>query len=86
MHSIALRDATCADQRIFSFAAPFHRSDVLAVFHELRPDGTFPADDKDTGRDLSVIPSEDAEELLRKYYGKGFVSLRECIGATIDGV
>ncbi|KAM0719480.1 hypothetical protein Q7P37_005385 [Cladosporium fusiforme] len=86
LHSIALRDKSCSGERIFSFAAPFNRSDVLAVFHELRPDRTFPADDRETGHDLSVIPNEDAEELLNKHYGKGFASLKECVQATIDSV
>lgn len=86
LHSIALRDPSCSGQRLFSFAAPFNRSDVLALFHELCPDKTFPADDRETGRDLSIIPNEDANELLKKHYGKGFASLKECVKATIDSV
>jgi hypothetical protein len=86
LHSIALRDPSCSGQRLFSFAAPFNRSDVLALFHELCPGKTFPADDRETGRDLSIIPNEDANELLKKHYGKGFASLKECVKATIDSV
>jgi nucleoside-diphosphate-sugar epimerase len=86
LQSIALRDPSCHGERLFSFAAPFNRSDVLALFRELRPGKTFPADDRETGRDLSVIPNEDANELLKKHYGKGFASLKECVQATIDSV
>ena len=86
LHSIALRDPSCSGQRIFSFAAPFNRSDVLALFRELRPGQSFPVDDRETGRDLSIIPNEDANELLQTHYGKGFASLKECVKATIDSV
>lgn len=85
-HSIALRDPSCSGQRLFSFAAPFNRSDVLALFRELRPGKTFPADDRETGRDLSIIPNDDANELLKKHYSQGFASLKECAKATIDSV
>ncbi|GAB7330188.1 hypothetical protein MBLNU13_g01854t2 [Cladosporium sp. NU13] len=86
LHSIALRDPSCHGRRLFSFAAPFNRSDVLALFRELRPGKTFPEDDRETGRDLSVIPNEDANELLEKHYGKGFASLKECVEATINSI
>lgn len=86
LHTIALTDPSCNGERIFSFAAPFNRSDVLALFRKLRPRQSFPTDDRETGRDLSVIPNEDAEELLKKHYGKGFASLEECVKATIDSV
>lgn len=86
LHSIALRDPSCSGQRIFSFAAPFNRIDVLKLFRELRPDKDFPADDRETGCDLSIIPNEDANKLLEKHYGKGFTSLKECVKATIDSV
>ena len=82
LHVIALTDPTCKNQRLFSFAAPFNRVDVLAVFRRLFPERTFPQDRDDTGKDLSQIPNEDAEALLKKHYGKGFTGLEETLTAV----
>lgn len=71
LHSIALRDPSCSGQRLFSFAAPFNRSDVLALFRELRPGKTFAADDRETGRDLSIIPNEEANEIAEEALRQG---------------
>ena len=83
LHVIALIDPDCNGQRLFAFTAPFNWNDVLAVFRKLRPSKSFPEDREDLGRDLSEIPNEDAEALLKKHYGRGFFSLEESVEANI---
>lgn len=65
LHVIALTDPECNGQRLFAFAQPFNRTDVLNVYRKLFPDRKFP-EDQPVGRDLSQIPNEDAEALLKK--------------------
>ena len=83
---IGLTDPVCNGERIFSFAAPFNREDTLAVFRKLYPDREFPKDKQGTGKDLSQIPNEDAEALLRKHYGKGFSGFEETLAALTASV
>lgn len=85
LHVIALIDPSCNGQRLFAFAEPFNWNDILAIFRKQNPGKTFP-DDVDAGRDLSEIPNQDAEELLKKHYGKGWIGLEECIEANTAGV
>ena len=83
LHVIALIDPACNGQRIFAFAAPFNWNDMLDAFRKLRPDKIFPENREDMGRDLSEVPNEYAEELLKKHYGHGFISFQESIEANI---
>ena len=46
------------------------------------PDKNFLEDREGLGKDMSQIPMEDAEALLRKHYGKGFTSLEESVEAN----
>ena len=46
------------------------------------PGKKFMEDREDIGRDLSQIPSHDAEALLRKHYGKGWTSLEDALEAN----
>lgn len=82
LHVIALIDPSCNGQRIFGFAAPYNWNDVLAIFRKQNPDKTFVDDFPDMGRDLSQIPNEDAEALLKKHYGRGWISLEESLAAN----
>ena len=40
-------------------------------------------DDIKVGRDLSEVPNQEAEELLRKHYGHGWTSLEESVKANV---
>ena len=82
LHVIGLIDPSCNGERIFAFAQPYNWGDVLAIFRQENPGKTFPEAPENEGRDLSQIPSEDAEALLRKHYGKGWTNLEESIAAT----
>ncbi len=44
LHVFALTDPSCDGQRIFAFAAPFNRTDVLKGFRKLFPNRDFPVD------------------------------------------
>ena len=82
LHVVALIDPECNGQRIFSFTAPFNWNDLLAIFRKQNPNRSFLEDREGLGRDLSQIPNEDAEALLKKHYGKGFTSLEESVEAN----
>lgn len=83
LHVIAMVDPACNGERIFAFAAPFTFNDVLAAFRSQNPGKTFPDDKEGYGRDLSQIPNEEAEALLVKHYGRGFVGFEETIAENI---
>lgn len=86
LHVAALVDPACNGDRIFAFTAPYTYNDILSVFRKLEPGRDF-GEDVEQGRDLSVVPNKEAEELLRKHYGHGFVgfeeTLRQCV-APVD--
>lgn len=82
LHVIALIDPECNGERLFAFAAPFTFNDILAVFRKQNPDKKFPEDRSGFGEDLSVIPTKQAEEMLKKHYGKGWTGLEESIEAN----
>ena len=82
LHVIALTDPSCNGQRFFSFAKPFDWNDILEIFRQQNPGKTFLDNKAGYGRDLSEIPNEDVEALLRKHYGKGFTSLEESVAAN----
>jgi len=42
--------------------------------------------DVDEGEDLTEVPNKEAEELLRKHYGRGFVGLEETVKQCIAPV
>ena len=82
LHLIALIDPDCHRKRLFGFAAPFNWNDILAIFRKQNPGKSFPDDDPEQGRDLSKIPNERAEQLLKKHYGKGWTSLEDSVEAN----
>lgn len=82
LHVIAMIDPECNGERIFAFSAPFTFNDILAVFRKQHPNKTFPENKEGYGRDLSEIPTEDADALLKKHYGKGFIGLEESVAAN----
>jgi nucleoside-diphosphate-sugar epimerase len=79
LHVAALIDPSCNGQRIFAFAHPFNWSDVLDALRKVYPNKQFMDNIEGEGRDLSEVPNQDAEELLRKHYGKGWTSLEETL-------
>jgi nucleoside-diphosphate-sugar epimerase len=78
LHVAALVDPACNGQRIFAYAQPYNCNDILAIFRKLEPSKSFLAD-REQGRDLSEVPNDEAEELLKKHYGHGWTSFEETI-------
>lgn len=82
LHVIALTDPACNGERLFGFAGTYNWNDVLNVFRSLEPGKDF-GEDVETGSDLSEVPNQRAEELLKKHYGHGWVSLEDSIKENI---
>jgi len=87
LHVAGLTDPSQNNQRIFAFAAPFNWNDILAVLRELYPNRKISDDVPDLGRDLSVVPNGDAEDLLKLHFGRpGFTGLMETVRDNLKGV
>jgi nucleoside-diphosphate-sugar epimerase len=85
LHVAALIDPACNGERIFAFTAPQSYNHLLAVFRKLEPGRDF-GEDADDGEDITEVPNKEAEELLRKHYGHGFVGLEETVKQCIAPV
>ena len=79
-------DPECNGKRLFAFAEPFNANRLLSVLRKLYPDKSFVDDSNDLRKDLSKVPNEKAEELLKKHYGHGFTSLEDSIRANTEGL
>ena len=86
LHVIAVVDPACNRERIFAFAETFNWNQILGILRKLYPDKSFMADQDDNSTDLSKVPNADAEALLKKHYGHGFVTLEESVRANTGGV
>jgi nucleoside-diphosphate-sugar epimerase len=85
LHVAALIDPACDGQRIYAFAQPYNWNDILAIFRKLKPSESF-LEDREQGRNLSEVPNDVAEELLKKHYGHGWTSLEESIRQNVGSV
>lgn len=86
LHAIALLAEPVKSQRIWGSAAPVNLTDFLNVLRELRPDNKLiPAENPvDEGRDVTQLtPAVKAKELLQKYFGRDWVSLKDSVAAGI---
>ncbi|KAJ7663854.1 NAD-P-binding protein [Mycena polygramma] len=86
LHGAALIDPSCNGKRIFAFGATYNWNDVLAVLRKQNPGREFIEDVPGLGRDLSEIPNQSAEALLKKHYQKGFTGLEETVRENSRGV
>ena len=84
LHVAALLRSDVANERIFAFAAPFNFNDILVVFRNLYPNRDFLADIQDLGRDLSKVPNEKAEQLLKDMGRPGWTSFEETIKLNVE--
>jgi len=85
LHVAALIDPSANGQRLFAFAGTYTWNDVLAIFRKLEPNKQF-LEDRDEGEDLSEVPNQAAEELLKKHYGHGWTSLEESVKENLAGL
>ncbi|KAK5675794.1 hypothetical protein LTS10_011525 [Elasticomyces elasticus] len=75
LHVSALLDPDCNGERTLAFAAPFNGNDVLAALRKLRPDHKLLDDVPGQSKDVTEIPTENAEKLWKKHYNKEFSGL-----------
>ncbi|KAL3495788.1 hypothetical protein BJX62DRAFT_252830 [Aspergillus germanicus] len=79
LHIIGLADPAVQGERIFAVAGPFNLNDILEGLRRLYPERKW-EDYPDDKRDLSTFePITRAEALLRKAYGRGFITLEESV-------
>ncbi|KAJ6475923.1 NAD-P-binding protein [Mycena vitilis] len=86
LHVAALIDPSCNGKRIFAFAATYNWNDILAILRRQNPGREFMEDLPGMGRDLSQVPNQAAEALLKKHYQKGFTGLEETVRENSRGV
>ncbi|KAK3642798.1 hypothetical protein LTR56_010624 [Elasticomyces elasticus] len=79
LHVSALLDPDCNSERIFASAATFNGNDVLAALRKLYRDHKFLNNVPGQGKDITEIPVDDAERLLKKHIIKGFSGLEETL-------
>ncbi|WQF85189.1 Putative NAD-dependent epimerase/dehydratase, NAD(P)-binding domain superfamily [Colletotrichum destructivum] len=81
IHIAALLFPDVQSERLIAYADRFNINDLLAVFREVQPDRSFPDDLPDLASDKGIVANERATELMRRLQGgKGWTSLRDCIG------
>ncbi|KAE8381963.1 hypothetical protein BDV26DRAFT_278373 [Aspergillus bertholletiae] len=88
LHVIALLNPDLKSQRIFAFAAPFQLQDFVNILRMLRPGAQIPDARVNEGVDLSeIVPSADAENLLKTIYGQeGWTTLEDSLARTIEDI
>lgn len=85
LHVLALLDPDVQSERIFACAEPFTWTQIYQTFKELRPENDkIPNPPENEGPTLlRVKPSSRAEQLLKKFYGHGWTSLKDNLA---DGI
>ncbi|KAB8277373.1 hypothetical protein BDV30DRAFT_234706 [Aspergillus minisclerotigenes] len=81
LHVAALIHADVEGERIFAFAGPFNRNDILAVFRKLRHHRRYTADIAGLTENRSIVGlslRHRADGLLKHLWGIGFASPETC--------
>ena len=86
LHVAALTGKDTAGERIFAYTAPFIWNDVLAKYRAMFPGKKFVDDIEVLGRDLTKVPNQRAEELLKAMGREGWTSLEESLRNNLEGV
>ena len=82
---MALIDPDVNNERVFAFAEPFNRRDLVNIIKEARPHFQPPPEPIGDDRDLSEIAEWPRSVELLKWLGKdGFTGLKESVLDTID--
>ncbi|KAK5131796.1 hypothetical protein LTR08_000551 [Meristemomyces frigidus] len=82
LHVAALIDPSCDGQRIFAFAETYRWNTLLGIMRKQNPGRKFIEDNENEGADLTKVPNGEAEELLKKHFGHGWIGLEESIKAN----
>ncbi|KAL8938464.1 MAG: hypothetical protein Q9216_003877 [Gyalolechia sp. 2 TL-2023] len=86
LHVAALIDPDIKDQRILAYGHPFSFNDVLASLRKLYPSKSFPEDNEDLGRDVSIVDNSQGAELLRRFGRDGWASFEESMKNNLSGI
>ncbi|EON67534.1 hypothetical protein W97_06902 [Coniosporium apollinis CBS 100218] len=84
LHVAALLRSDVANERIYAYAAPFSFNDALAVLRKAYPQRKFPDDIPDVGKDLTKVPRERAEQLLKDTGRPGWASFEQSIKESVE--
>ncbi|KAJ7612407.1 NAD-P-binding protein [Mycena polygramma] len=68
-----------AINRIFAVSEVYSWNGILAILRKQNPARLFIEDGPDLGQNLTELPTQESEALLRKHFQKGFTSLEETI-------
>ncbi|KAJ6191294.1 aldehyde reductase II [Penicillium mononematosum] len=85
LHIAALLHPEVANERLFAFAGPFNRNDLIRTLQHLFPDRQFPEEfPSSTQNESKILPAKRAEDLLKQMWGKGFSSLDDSLRANLE--
>jgi nucleoside-diphosphate-sugar epimerase len=85
LHVAALINPEVKNERIFAFAYPFNKNDLLRALKKVRPDRKFVDEFPDENvRDVSKVANERAEELLKALGRPGWTSLEDSLKANVE--
>lgn len=86
LHVAAVKFPDVDGKRLFAWAEPYNWNSVLKVVRELRPQHQFQDDVEGLGHDLSTVANGEAEELLRRVSGHGWVKLRDLMEQNLSSL
>jgi hypothetical protein len=85
LHVAALLLHNVEAERIFAFAHPFNRNDIVQSMRRLFPDRQFPDDIPNLGKNESfIVPSARARDLLRQGWNKDFTKLDDSLKSNVE--
>jgi hypothetical protein len=84
LHVAALIHPDVKEERVFGFAAPYTWNLFLDTFRKLYPQKQFIPNLPDLGEDLSKVPKERAEQLLKDLGRDGWTSLADSLLANTE--
>lgn len=79
VHVGALIYPDVQNERLYAFAYPYTWNSILAIFRKLYPNRKFIDDIPDLGEDLSHVPNQRAEEIVKRFGLSGWTSLEDSV-------
>ena len=86
VHAAALIDRDVVNQRLFSYAAPFHQNQAFAYLRRVVPPEQVMPDWDEENWDRSKVENGPAEKLLQKHFNKTWTSFDEAMTATASNL
>ncbi|KUJ12999.1 NAD-P-binding protein [Mollisia scopiformis] len=86
LHVAAVHFPDVNGKRVLAGTKPYNWNDVLKILRELRPGHDFPEDVEGLGHDLSTVANGEAEKLLLRFAGYGWIELRELMEQNLSSL